>query len=471
LNILPSSPPPQYRFADFVLSPRRRVLLRDGIEQPLIPRYLDLLLFLIAHRHEAVHRRDIFDQVWRDVIVSDSALSQAVRTIRRTLGDDPREPRFIRTVSRHGYRFVFIDVVEEPDGHALLAAATTEMPAVIPSTGSDAHPSTLAEDLDPFEPLLERLSARPADLADEEEQREAAELLHGLGTAEALARLDRRPGHPRARALLRDTRWEAAGAGAVPLLGAPAPLASAAALVGLRLRRAARIAGLRWAAASLGGGVAGACAGASGGLVLAAAPGSSAPIALAAVLGLVGGACGAAGGAGVGAGLAAAEAVSRSRRALALVCGAAAGGGISGALVQWMGGWSLATLVGVRAPVGGALEGVAIGAATGLAYALAAPHVDTGLAVVRGARRLRAVALIAGAGCLAALALTAAGRPLVGATIHAIAQASEGAQATLTPFARLLGEPEFGPLTRAFIAAAEGTLFGIGLGLGLTRRP
>src|SRR5713101_3534215 len=107
---------PRYRFGDFVLSPRRRMLVHGGRERPLIPRYFDLLVFLIERRHEAVHRRDIFDGVWNDVVVSDSALSQAIRTIRRTLGDDSREPRFIRTVSRHGYRFVYADVVTEDDG-------------------------------------------------------------------------------------------------------------------------------------------------------------------------------------------------------------------------------------------------------------------------------------------------------------------------------------------------------------------
>src|SRR6187399_368092 len=98
-----------------MLSPRRRLLLRNGQEQPLIPRYFDLLLFLIERRAEAVHRRDIFDRIWTDVIVSDSALSQAIRTIRSVLGDDSRAPRFVRTVSRHGYRFVFEDVAEEID--------------------------------------------------------------------------------------------------------------------------------------------------------------------------------------------------------------------------------------------------------------------------------------------------------------------------------------------------------------------
>ena len=120
---------PRYRFDDFLLSPRRRMLVRNGREQPLIPRYFDLLVFLIEHRDEAVHRRDIFDRVWSDVIVSDSALSQAIRTIRRVLGDDSRAPRYVRTVSRHGYRFVFADVVEEEDGELETQAPEPE-PAI-----------------------------------------------------------------------------------------------------------------------------------------------------------------------------------------------------------------------------------------------------------------------------------------------------------------------------------------------------
>ncbi|MBA2302232.1 MAG: winged helix-turn-helix domain-containing protein [Acidobacteria bacterium] len=72
----------RYRFSDFTLSPQRRLLDCEGREVPLIPRYFDLLVLLIERRHEAVHCREIFELVWTDVIVSESALSQAVRTIR-----------------------------------------------------------------------------------------------------------------------------------------------------------------------------------------------------------------------------------------------------------------------------------------------------------------------------------------------------------------------------------------------------
>jgi len=453
---------PRYRFSEFILSPRRRVLVRNGRELPLIPRYFDLLVFLVERRSEAVHRREIFERIWVDVIVSDSALSQAIRTIRRVLEDDSREPRFVRTVSRHGYRFVFADVIEEEDE----GDWQTERPAALVTTAMpEPEPAP-----DPFEPLLQRITRESSSPGDEEDQREAAELLHALGTSEAMRRLGTRPRHTFARALLRDTRWDAAEAGPVPILGEPSPVATASEIVGLRLRRAAAFAAARWAGASIGGGLAGATAGALGGIILASAPSSTATLDLAPVLAVIGGCCGAAGGAGVGAGLSIAESIARSRRALALICGASLGGGIVGFIAQWLGRWSLSTLVGVNVTTGGGIEGLVIGAAAGLGYSLSTLSAEGGLAAPRGRKRIRSVALTAAACGLAALALTLAGRPLVGGTIHTIAQASRGSQATLTPIARLVGEPDFGPLTAAVIGTGEGMLFGIGISIGLTRR-
>jgi DNA-binding winged helix-turn-helix (wHTH) protein len=460
---------PRYRFADYVLSPRRRVLVRGGVEQPLIPRYFDLLVFLIAHRHEAVHRRDIFDRVWTDVVVSDSALSQAIRTIRRMLDDDSKDPRFIRTVSRHGYQFVFDAVIEEEDDGAWPATPPNEEAgvAVVPPAVA-AAPRAEVRSVDPFEPLLVRLTAESAP-GDDEDRREAAELLHQLGTSEALARLGVRPGHAQARALLRDARWDVPGAGPVPILAAPGAIRAAGALVALRLRRAARIAAGRGVAAAVGGGTAGVVAGLLGGWLLAAVPGSSAPAALAGVLAAIGGCCGALGGAGVGAGISIAEVVALSRRPVGLVVGSAAGGGLVGGLAQWLAQGALATLVGVHAPMSGALAGLVIGGAAGLGYAVATRGTEGGLAAPRGRQRTVAVAWIAGATALAALALTLNGRPLVGGTIHKIAQSSNGSQAALTPLGRLVGEPDFGPLSRALLGTGEGLLFGLGLGIGLTR--
>ena len=58
----------------------------------------------------------------------------------------------------------------------------------------------------------------------------------------------------------------------------------------------------------------------------------------------------------------------------------------------------------------------------------------------------------------------------MGGTIHALAQASAGATISLAPLGALLGEPSFGPLTRALVAAFEGAFFGVGLAGG-SRQP
>ena len=449
----------RYRFGEFCVSPARRVLLRSGEELALIPRYLDLLILLLERRHEAVHRREIFETVWSDVVVSDGALSQAVRTLRRTLGDDSREPVYIRTVSRHGYRFTFERVVEEPEDDAPLstpaAVAVSRMPV----------PGALD---DPFEEVLEKLLSEQ----DREARREAAEALHALGTAEALRRLGRRPGHEAARALLRDARWDVPGAGPVPLVGQPGGLTAARILTTLRLRHALHLARRRWAAACGGGAAAGAVAGALGGLALRLAPGSHAPASVAVTLALVGAIVGGLGAAGVGAGLAAAEAVARSLRGPALVLAGAVGGGAIGAASNLVGRWVLEGLFGRElSAVGGGLEGLALGAAAGLGYALATPRHEGGMATPRGSGRVRAAAVTGLSCAAAALVITALGGHLAGTSLNFVARSFQGSQVGLAPLARMLGEPELGPLSRAVIGAYEGAFFGFGLALGLTRRP
>ncbi len=460
-DLISSSAVPRYRFAGFVLSPRERSLVRDGQAVPLIPRYFDLLLFLVERRREAVHRRDIFDRVWTDVIVSDSALSQAIRTLRRTLGDDPRTPQFIRTVSRHGYQFVCASLVEEDED----ALAEPERP---PSVA--ASPALPHGDRDPFPPLLAALAVAPTTPAAREEQRDAAERLHALGTADALRRLD---GHPReayARALLRDTRHQVPGAGEVPLLAAHEGMRAAAQLVRLRGRRGARLVLRRWLGGTTGAATAGLVAGLLGGLLLTVAPGSTAPFSVVPVLAAIGAACGALGGAGVSAGLSAAEVMALSARRAVLVPAAAAGGALAGGAAQLLARWTLDAVFGLAVPVGGLIEGLVIGTGVGAAFALATRTVRAGLAAPRGAARVRASVITAAGGAVAALLLALLGFPLVGGTIHLLAQASHGSQVLLTPLGRLVGEPEFGPLARALLSIGEGGAFGAGIAYGLVRR-
>ncbi|WP_118857694.1 winged helix-turn-helix domain-containing protein [Sphingomonas mesophila] len=102
------------RFSDFTLDAGDRQLRRDGAPVELSSRYFDALALLVAERGRLVTKDRFLGEVWRGVPVTDEALTQCIRTLRRQLGDDAARPRFIETVPKHGYRFI----AEVEDGAA-----------------------------------------------------------------------------------------------------------------------------------------------------------------------------------------------------------------------------------------------------------------------------------------------------------------------------------------------------------------
>src|ERR1041384_170980 len=95
-----------YRFDDFYLDARNRRLLRNGEPVPLNSKYLDALLLLVSNAGQLVEKQRIFEEVWEGVFVTDAALTQCIKDIRRQLGDDAANPRYIKTVPKHGYIFI-----------------------------------------------------------------------------------------------------------------------------------------------------------------------------------------------------------------------------------------------------------------------------------------------------------------------------------------------------------------------------
>ncbi len=95
-----------YRFGEFTLDVANRELTSDGERIELNARYFDALALLVRERGRLVGKDRLFEEVWDDVVVSDSALTQCIKEIRRQLGDDASNPRYIQTVPRHGYRFI-----------------------------------------------------------------------------------------------------------------------------------------------------------------------------------------------------------------------------------------------------------------------------------------------------------------------------------------------------------------------------
>lgn len=117
----------RYRFAAFELDAADRRLTHEGAPVELSARYLDALALLVREGGRLVTKDRFLDEVWAGVPVTDEALTQCIRTLRRALRDDAARPRFIETVPKHGYRF--IAEVEAQDGKP--TGARTE-PASVP---------------------------------------------------------------------------------------------------------------------------------------------------------------------------------------------------------------------------------------------------------------------------------------------------------------------------------------------------
>lgn len=94
------------RIGDWCVDPASGQISRQGETARLEARAMRLLLCLAEHAGEVVSIDDLLNQVWTGVIVSPDSVYQAVTSLRRTLGDNPRQPVYIATAPRLGYRMV-----------------------------------------------------------------------------------------------------------------------------------------------------------------------------------------------------------------------------------------------------------------------------------------------------------------------------------------------------------------------------
>jgi DNA-binding winged helix-turn-helix (wHTH) protein len=92
-------------FADFVFDSDTRELLQNAQPVVLSPKAFQLLEILIVSRPKALSKSDLHDRLWPNTFVVEANLSNLIGEVRRALGDDPKEPQFIRTIHRFGYAF------------------------------------------------------------------------------------------------------------------------------------------------------------------------------------------------------------------------------------------------------------------------------------------------------------------------------------------------------------------------------
>jgi DNA-binding winged helix-turn-helix (wHTH) protein/TolB-like protein len=95
-----------YEFGEFRLEAEERVLLRKGKPVTLTPKALETLLVLVENGGRLVNKEDLIKAVWADTFVEEANLARNIWTLRKALGDDEANHRYIETVPKRGYRFV-----------------------------------------------------------------------------------------------------------------------------------------------------------------------------------------------------------------------------------------------------------------------------------------------------------------------------------------------------------------------------
>lgn len=95
-----------YRFDSFTFDPQGNGLMEDGVQIPLEPQVFSLLKYLLEKHGGVVSKEELNEQIWGGRIVSEAALTTRIRAVRRALGDDRTQQKFIKTFPKRGFQFV-----------------------------------------------------------------------------------------------------------------------------------------------------------------------------------------------------------------------------------------------------------------------------------------------------------------------------------------------------------------------------
>ncbi len=94
-----------YEFGPFRLDPGESRLLRDDVPVPLTPKAFETLVALVSRAGRLVEKVELLRELWPDAVVEESSLSQHVYLVRKALGEERGDVRYIETVPKRGYRF------------------------------------------------------------------------------------------------------------------------------------------------------------------------------------------------------------------------------------------------------------------------------------------------------------------------------------------------------------------------------
>jgi Tol biopolymer transport system component/DNA-binding winged helix-turn-helix (wHTH) protein len=120
-----------YHFDNMRVDPQTHKAWRAGQPLPLEPKAFAVLVYLLAHRERLVEKEELLTAVWPETFVTPNALTRVIAQLRKALGDDVKEARYIETVPTRGYRFIAeVQIVES--AQKTLNGADTQSESALP---------------------------------------------------------------------------------------------------------------------------------------------------------------------------------------------------------------------------------------------------------------------------------------------------------------------------------------------------
>ncbi len=118
-----------FRIGDRTVVPTLNQILSGGTAVRVELKVMRVLLRLAARRGEVARREELIQEVWPDTFVTDDVLKRCISDLRKALGDDRQEPRFIETIPKVGYRLLTPVEPLEPQGdHGRTLAPALDAP-------------------------------------------------------------------------------------------------------------------------------------------------------------------------------------------------------------------------------------------------------------------------------------------------------------------------------------------------------
>lgn len=104
----------KFSFDNIIVDPKSNAIYINGIEKRLEPKLINLLCLFAAQGRDAISRQEITQIIWPGVVVGEESITRAIFALRNALGDDAKQPQYIETIPKKGYRFLAdVELVSE----------------------------------------------------------------------------------------------------------------------------------------------------------------------------------------------------------------------------------------------------------------------------------------------------------------------------------------------------------------------